>query len=289
MESSVNPPGRRIVEDEIIEQFPVSARPIIEPLAPVVAVQPPLAVAQAHPVVASPTIIPPPSIVGVQPQVVAQPVVGVQPQVVAQPVVSVQPAASVQPVYQQLAVPQAVPQQVVQQVVPQAVITGQPLRRAAENDTVRSFAEVGDTTVETVRQGYYDASGNLMEREEQVYDDPYARRMNTLDRTSRIIYFIMGAVQVVLALRFLFRVLNADSTNGFASFIYKLSAPFVGPFNGITNDQGLGQGSVVEISTLIAMVVYAILTYGLIQLLYLLLTPNRSTRDVFSTTRRRRF
>jgi hypothetical protein len=154
-------------------------------------------------------------------------------------------------------------------------------------DTQRSYSQVGDMRLENVRQGFYDANGNLVEREEQFFDDPYQRRMNVLDRTARIIYFVMGFLEVLLALRFLFRIIGADPNNGLVNFIYNLTGVFVGPFNGIFNDQSLQRGNVIEVSTLLAMAMYAILTYGIIQLLYLVLTPSRSTRSVFSNTRRR--
>jgi hypothetical protein len=143
--------------------------------------------------------------------------------------------------------------------------------------------------LENVRQGFYDANGNLVEREEQYFDDPYQRRMNGLDRTARIIYFLMGFLEVVLAMRFLFRIIGADPNNGLVNFIYNFTGVFVGPFNGIFNDQSLQRGNVIEVSTLLAMAMYAILTYGIIQLLYLVLTPNRSSRSVFSNTRRRNY
>jgi uncharacterized protein YggT (Ycf19 family) len=216
-------------------------------------------------VVYEPPVNPAPPVVPAQP-VYQQPVVPVQP-VYQQPVVPAQPVVPVQPVYQQPVVP----------VEPAPVV-----------DTARTYSESGDVRVENVRHGYYDADGNLVTREEQVFDDPYIRRLNALDRVSRIVYFLMGVLEVLLALRFLFRVINAESGNGFVNFIYNFTRPFVAPFNGIFNDQVLNRGSVAEISTLLAMALYAILTYGIIQLLYLVLTPNRSSREVFTTTRRRR-
>ncbi len=225
----------------------------------------------------------------VQP-VIEQPVVAAQPVVPAQPVVQA-PVVGVQPVAAQPVVPaQPVVQPVVQTVMPQPVATAQPVvavEPAPAVDTQRSYSQVGDMRVENVRQGYYDAAGNLVERNEQVFDDPYARRLNALDRTARILYFIMGVLEVLLALRFLFRIINAETTNGLVNFIYKFTAPFVTPFNGIFNDQTLQRGSIIEISTLLAMALYAILTYGIIQLLYLLFTPNRSSRAVYSSSRRR--
>jgi uncharacterized protein YggT (Ycf19 family) len=227
-----------------------------------------------------------PAVQPVAQPIVEQPVVAAQPGVPARPVVPT-PVVGVQPVAQPVVQP--VEQPVVQTVLPQAVATAHPVvvEPAPAVDSQRSYSQVGDMRVENVRQGFYDAAGNLVERQEQVFDDPYARRLNVLDRTARIIYFVMGVLEVLLALRFLFRVINAETTNGLVNFVYNFTAPFVAPFNGIFNDQSLQRGSLIEISTLLAMVLYSILTYGIIQLLYLLFTPGRSSRSVFSSTRRR--
>jgi hypothetical protein len=251
-------PRRRVVREEVAYE-PIPQ--VVQPVQPVA----------AQPVVQQP-------VVGVQP-VAAQPVVG-------QPVVqTVMPQPFVQPVVQGVQpVIQAQPVMAAQPVVAQPVLAVEP---APAVDTQRSYSQVGDMRLENVRQGFYDANGNLVEREEQIFDDPYQRRMNVLDRTSRIVYFVMGFLEVLLALRFLFRIIGADANNGLVNFIYNFTGVFVGPFNGIFNDQSLQRGNVIEVSTLLAMAMYAILTYGIIQLLYLVLTPSRSTRSVFSNTRRR--
>jgi len=280
-------PRRRVIREEVAyEPIPqVVPQPVVA--KPVVGVQPVVQQVVAQPVV------PAQPVVGFQPGVVAaQPVVSAQPLVSAQPVVGVNPATGLP--FSQTVLPQPIVGQPV--VAAQSVIAAQPVVQAQPYvavepapavDTQRSYSQVGDMRVENVRQGFYDANGNLVEREEQIFDDPYVRRMNRLDRIGRIVYFVMGFLEVLLALRFLFRVIGADPNNGFARFIYNLTGAFVGPFNGIFNDQTLSSGSVVEISTLLAMAIYALLTYGVIQLMYLLFTPNRSSRSVFSSTRRR--
>jgi uncharacterized protein YggT (Ycf19 family) len=179
------------------------------------------------------------------------------------------PAYPVQPVYQPLGRPDQPP----------------PL----PPDSQRHYSQADNTRVETVRQSYYDPSGALVEQQAQVVDDPYIRRRNRLDRIAQIIYFVLGMVEVLLVLRFVLRIINADNTAGFASFIYNFSSPFVAPFNGIfNNDQVFNRAGVVELSTLVAMVIYAVLAYGMVKLLYILFGPERSSQEVYTTSRRRR-
>ena len=80
-------------------------------------------------------------------------------------------------------------------------------------------------------------------------------RMNV---AARVIYFIGGVLLALLGIRFVLALLGANPANAFANFIYTTSHPFVSPFFGLFNfDESLGR-SRFEFSTLIAIVVYAI-------------------------------
>jgi uncharacterized protein YggT (Ycf19 family) len=84
---------------------------------------------------------------------------------------------------------------------------------------------------------------------------------------SRIIWFVAGVILVLLAFRFVFILAGANQGSGFVDFIYSVSHPFAAPFFGIFGYH-LNYGvSRVELSTLVAMVVYALIAYGLERLL----------------------
>ncbi|NWJ48650.1 MAG: YggT family protein [Chloroflexi bacterium] len=164
----------------------------------------------------------------------------------------------------------------------------QPIPQPINNQ--RNYSQAGNASVETVRQSYYDPTGALVEKQEQVVDDPFTRRNNILERTTQIIYFVLGILEVLLALRVLLRFISADNGSGFANFIYNFSAPFVAPFNGIfNNDQVLNRVGVIEFSTLLAMVIYSLFAYGMVRLLYIVFEPNRSSKEIYSTSSRRKF
>ncbi|MEI6043410.1 MAG: YggT family protein [Chloroflexota bacterium] len=158
---------------------------------------------------------------------------------------------------------------------------------AAAVEARSTYANYGDASVDKVKKTYTDESGNVVEREEQVFDDSYTRRLNILDRTTQIIYFLVGALEVLLLLRFSFNLLGADPNNGLVSFIYALSSPFVIAFKGIFSNYNLNNNSIFEISALIAMVIYALLSWGLVSLLDAVFRPHPSSRQTFSSTHRR--
>lgn len=85
-----------------------------------------------------------------------------------------------------------------------------------------------------------------------------------------LVYFIFGLLDVLLAFRFAFKLLGANTSTGFVNFIYSLSAIFVAPFAGIFNTS-LGEGdvttSIFEPATLVALIVYAVLAWGIVALI----------------------
>lgn len=78
----------------------------------------------------------------------------------------------------------------------------------------------------------------------------------------RIIYYIGGALLALLAVRFVLLLLGASQGNAFVDFIYALSGVFVWPFDGIFGQPTYGS-SVFDSSTLVAIIVYGLLTIGI--------------------------
>ena len=136
-------------------------------------------------------------------------------------------------------------------------------------------------------QNYVDPAGNQVERREESYVDDNLRRANIRSRITNITYFVLAVLEVVLLLRLLLRLLVANEASGFVMLIYNLSHIFVAPFNGIFNDQTLGR-SVFETSTLVAMIVYALLAWGIVSLGRLLFAPTNPASQSVTSTRRSR-
>lgn len=88
-----------------------------------------------------------------------------------------------------------------------------------------------------------------------------------------VLYYILGALEVLLAFRLVLKLTGASLASGFVSFIYTISSIFILPFEGIFR-RGVAQGiettAVFEPSTVVAMIVYAILVWGLVALLHVL-------------------
>ena len=82
----------------------------------------------------------------------------------------------------------------------------------------------------------------------------------------RVVYYIGGVIVVLLALRVVLLLLGANQGNGFVDFIYGLSGFFAVPFYGIFSYQPTYGVSTLEVSSLVAIVIYALLTWGVAKL-----------------------
>lgn len=82
-------------------------------------------------------------------------------------------------------------------------------------------------------------------------------------RLAAIVGFIVGVVDVVIAGRFLGKLLGASSQSAFVNFIYHVSAPLVAPFAGIFGDTG-SKSNLFETASLVAIVVYAVIGWGIV-------------------------
>ncbi|HXZ03517.1 MAG TPA: hypothetical protein VEH81_01720 [Ktedonobacteraceae bacterium] len=130
--------------------------------------------------------------------------------------------------------------------------------------------------------------GNQVENRAEVFEDENLRRANIRFWIARVVYFVLAVLEIILLLRLIFRLLGANQSSDFVMFLYNLSHVFVAPFNGIFNDQALGR-SVFEISTVVAMIVYALIAWGIVSLANLIFAPKYSGRQSSTTTRRSRY
>jgi hypothetical protein len=92
----------------------------------------------------------------------------------------------------------------------------------------------------------------------------------------RIVVFLLGIVESVLLLRLLLKLLAANAGSPFVTFIYGVSGFLLGPFKGIFGSTSGGSGSVLEPATLVAMLVYALLAWGLVKLIMIFRRKRRS-------------
>ncbi|MEK7172703.1 MAG: YggT family protein [Patescibacteria group bacterium] len=89
-----------------------------------------------------------------------------------------------------------------------------------------------------------------------------------LYRGTQIVWYILGLFEVLLAFRFVLKLLAANPSAGFSSFIYNVSYPFVAPFLAVFHISKIA-GSIFEWTTLLAMLVYLLIAWGIVKLFFM--------------------
>ncbi|MBE0428490.1 MAG: YggT family protein [Thermoleophilia bacterium] len=117
-----------------------------------------------------------------------------------------------------------------------------------------------------------DEGGERYEEEDLV-----AKRNNEINRINGIIWLVFGAIEAIIGIRVILRVLAADPDNAFANFIYQISRLFLMPFFGLVGEP-VADGSVLELSSLIGMLIYLLVAWGITRLVYLIMMPSSARR-----------
>jgi uncharacterized membrane protein len=132
-----------------------------------------------------------------------------------------------------------------------------------------------DETVVTQQPGYAAT--------EQITHDVAAERRMQMYQVVRIVWTILGLLEIVLAFRFVLKLIAANPASGFAQFMYGISGPFVAPFAGLVATPASG-GTVLEVTTLIAMAVYALLFWIIMRVIFIV-SDRPSARTITRSVR----
>jgi YGGT family len=90
--------------------------------------------------------------------------------------------------------------------------------------------------------------------------------VSVAERAAMITYLVLGVMEALLITRVILKLLAANPAAGFVRVIYDRSALFVAPFQGIFPTP-VTQNSVLELSSLVAIAVYAFIAWGIVRLI----------------------
>lgn len=82
----------------------------------------------------------------------------------------------------------------------------------------------------------------------------------------RTVYYLVGVIIALLLLRIVLLLLAANQGSAFVDFVYALSGFFAMPFYGIFSYQPVYGQSVFETSSVVAIVVYGLVAFGIAKL-----------------------
>ena len=126
------------------------------------------------------------------------------------------------------------------------------------------------THIQHVKQWQRDPNQSSISTTEEVTEDNVVpARANAKDVANRVVWFIAGILISLLGLRFVLALLGANTSNAFAHFIYAVTLPFVSPFFTLFNYNLSYSASHFELYTLFAILIYALIAYGITRLINL--------------------
>lgn len=99
-------------------------------------------------------------------------------------------------------------------------------------------------------------------------------------RATAVVGFVVGAIDIFIAARFLGKLFGASASSAFVNFIYQVSGVLVAPFQGIFGNGG-SKGNSFETADLVALVVYAVIGWGIVVLIRIVTAP-RGTKPASS-------
>jgi len=94
-------------------------------------------------------------------------------------------------------------------------------------------------------------------------------------RLERILYLLLSIFETLISFRVIFKLFGANKGNVIVDWLYNTTDIFVSPFKGILGDFGLGRFK-IDITGIIALMVYSFAGFIIIELLRILKFDSRS-------------
>ena len=83
---------------------------------------------------------------------------------------------------------------------------------------------------------------------------------------SRVVWYVFGLIDVIIAIRFLLKLFGANAGAGFVQMVYGVSGVFMAPFNAIFNATVVSRAT-FEWSALVAIAIYTLIAWGIVVLI----------------------
>jgi hypothetical protein len=112
-------------------------------------------------------------------------------------------------------------------------------------------------------------SPNTISEVQSTQKEAERERRNFSFKITQLVWLFLGILEALLALRFVLKLIGANQASPIAVFIYGFTKLFLWPFAGLTGTPAAG-AMVLEFTTLIAMVVYALIAWGIERILWVI-------------------
>ena len=112
--------------------------------------------------------------------------------------------------------------------------------------------------------------------EEHVVRDINLEYRESVYKIVQFVWLLFGGLEGLLGIRMALKLIGANPGSWFAALVYQLSDLFLWPFQNLTVNPAFGN-FVLEITSLIAMLVYALIGWAIVRLIWVLFYRRPST------------
>ena len=127
---------------------------------------------------------------------------------------------------------------------------------------------------------------NTVSEVQSTQKEPERERRILTFKVTQIVWLLVGMLEVLLALRFGLKLIGANPASPFAVALYGFTGLFLYPFATLIGTPAMG-GMVLEVSTLIAMAVYALIAWAVERIIFVIFYRPRSPVTQTTTTNQR--
>jgi uncharacterized protein YggT (Ycf19 family) len=124
---------------------------------------------------------------------------------------------------------------------------------------------------------------NTVSEVQTTQKEPDRERRIFTFKATQLIWLFLGVLEGLLALRFVLKLIAANPESPIANFIYAITNLFLLPFTGLTATPSAG-GMVLELSTMIAMVVYGLIAWAIERIVWVIFYRPRGPVTQTTTT-----
>jgi uncharacterized protein YggT (Ycf19 family) len=124
---------------------------------------------------------------------------------------------------------------------------------------------------------------NTISEVQTTQREPERERRIFTFKATQLVWLFLGILEGLLALRFVLKLIAANPESPIAVFIYGITNLFLLPFTGLTATPSAG-GMVLELSTMIAMVVYGLIAWAIERIVWVIFYRPRGPVTQTTTT-----
>ena len=110
---------------------------------------------------------------------------------------------------------------------------------------------------------------NSVSEVQTTQKEPGAERCLFTFKATQVIWLLLSIFEALLALRFVLKLIGANPASPFAVALYGFTGLFLYPFATFIGTPAMG-GIVLEVSTLIAMAVYALIAWAVERIIFVI-------------------